>query len=352
MKYKVINKLIALSLISSTVILAAPNKASAAWINNYYGGWAYSDGYYLVTGWKYINGTWYLFDNMGKMQTGWVNDGGKIYYLDENGAMQTGVIQIEGKVYLFSESGDMLQGMAVINGSEYNFADNGACIGTNLPMPQKAFDYYGIATTPFISSQIIDTNAQISNELPWDGNEITKEYRVTYKDDDGDVLSVRKVKADDKITLYEPSKAGYSFVEWNTKKNGNGESYEAEEKLKITEDITLYAQWDEDQIKEEETDKVQEVTSIKIKIAGVKEDTGTAVVEYKANKKVQISAIITPSDATNRKVTWSVKSSNDDVKATIASNGMLTIKAPGTVTVTATAADGSGTIAKRDIVIQ
>lgn len=351
MKHKLLNKLTALCLVSSTVILAAPDKASAAWINSYNGGWAYSEGNYLVTGWKYINGNWYYFDSIGRMQTGWINDAGKYYYLDGNGAMQTGVIQIEGKIYLFSQSGDMVKGMAIVNRTEYNFADNGACIGTNMPAPKKAFDYYGIETTPFVPNQIINTNSQISNEIPWDGSEIKVEYRVTYKDDDGELLSVRRINADDKITLYKPSKDGYRFVEWNTKKDGEGKSYDADEKIKLTDNITLYAQWEEkndDNIVEE--DKI-EVTGIRIKVAGVNDDE-TAKIDYVLNKKVQMSAIITPGNASNRKVTWSVKSSTDDEKASIATNGMLTIKAPGTITVIATATDGSGIVGKRQILIQ
>lgn len=351
MKGKFLRKIISLCLISSTVICAAPEKASAAWISNYNGGWAYNDGYYLVTGWKYIDGVWYYFDYTGKMQTGWINDFGKYYYLDGNGAMQTGVIQIEGKVYLFSQSGELVQGMAVVDGKEYNFADNGACVGLDVPTPKKAFDYYGIETTPFVPNQIMNTNAEISNKLPWDGNEAKVQYKVTYKDDDGEILSVRKINADDKITLYKPLKDGYRFIEWNTKIDGEGKSYDADEKLKLTENITLYAQWDEkidnDLVEEEKN----EVTSIKIKVAGVKDDE-TARVDFTLNKKIQLSAIVLPGNATNRKVNWSVKSSTDDEKAIIASNGILTLKAPGTITVVATAQDGSGIVGKRQIIIQ
>ena len=36
---------------------------------------------------------------------------------------------------------------------------------------------------------------------------------------------------------------GYKFVGWNTKSNGKGESYEAGQTIKISENITLYAEW-------------------------------------------------------------------------------------------------------------
>lgn len=349
MKRKFLNKLAAFSLISSTLIAAVPEKASAAWINNYYGGWAYNDGYQLATGWKWINGIWYYFDSMGRMQTGWLNDGGKMYYLDSSGAMQTGVIQIEGKVYLFSESGDMQVGFAVVDGKQYNFADNGACIGTDMPTPKRAFDYYGIDTMPLIPSQIMNPNSEISSEIPYDGSEPVVEYKITYKDDDGTILSVRRINADDKIRLYEPSKSGYKFIEWNTDEDGDGKSYYADDKITLTKNMTLYAQWDEIEDKAEDDEEDVEVTAISIKVAG-KNDPGTTTISV--GQKYQLSAVVTPSNATNRKVKWAVKTTSTGGQATISSNGMITPTSPGYITVTATALDGSGVSAEKKILIE
>lgn len=41
------------------------------------------------------------------------------------------------------------------------------------------------------------------------------------------------------------TKTGYTFKEWNTKADGTGTSYKDEEKITITENITLYAIWEE-----------------------------------------------------------------------------------------------------------
>lgn len=53
---------------------------------------------------------------------------------------------------------------------------------------------------------------------------------------------------------------------------------------------------------------------------------------------LQMIATITPSDATNKAVTWSV---DNDTYAEISTTGLLTAKADGSVVVTATAKDGS-----------
>jgi len=52
-----------------------------------------------------------------------------------------------------------------------------------------------------------------------------------------------------------------------------------------------------------------------------------------------LSAIVTPSNATNKNVTWS---SNNTAVATVNASGLVTAVGAGTVTITATATDGSG----------
>ncbi len=73
----------------------------------------------------------------------------------------------------------------------------------------------------------------------------------------------------------------------------------------------------------------------KIKITGVSK-------KIASGKKIQLKAVISPSNATNKKVTW--KSSNPKL-ATVDSKGLVRIKSGKggrSVTITATAADGSG----------
>jgi len=62
----------------------------------------------------------------------------------------------------------------------------------------------------------------------------------------------------------------------------------------------------------------------------------------------QLSVTVTPSNAANKAVTWSV--SNSSI-ATISDTGLLTVLANGTITITATAKDGSGITSQNTITI-
>ncbi len=43
---------------------------------------------YMTTGWRFIDGDWYYFNQSGAMTTGWVKtEDGTWYYLKENGKM-------------------------------------------------------------------------------------------------------------------------------------------------------------------------------------------------------------------------------------------------------------------------
>ena len=82
---------------------------------------------------------------------------------------------------------------------------------------------------------------------------------------------------------------------------------------------------------------VQPVTKITI-------DAPTDTVNVaKAGETLGLSVMLLPTDATNKDVVWS---SSDETIATVAQNGVVTPVAEGTVTITATAADGFGAYAE------
>ena len=62
---------------------------------------------------------------------------------------------------------------------------------------------------------------------------------------------------------------------------------------------------------------------------------------------LQMSAAVTPANAANKAVTWSVTDGTGS--ATISNTGLLTATGVGTVTVKATAKDGSGTVGTKEI---
>ncbi|NOW87014.1 uncharacterized protein YjdB [Clostridium beijerinckii] len=81
----------------------------------------------------------------------------------------------------------------------------------------------------------------------------------------------------------------------------------------------------------------QTITPSTVSVTGVS-ITGTNSISSKGGT-TQLTATVAPSNATDKSVTWT---SSDNTIATVDSNGLVTAKTDGTVTITATANDGSG----------
>lgn len=78
-----------------------------------------------------------------------------------------------------------------------------------------------------------------------------KYAHVTYNGNGDGVSNVPKDDADyeyeDDVTVLgegSMTRTGYEFIAWDTKADGTGITYEEDDTFDITEDITLYAQWD------------------------------------------------------------------------------------------------------------
>lgn len=54
-------------------------------------------------------------------------------------------------------------------------------------------------------------------------------------------------KIEAEVTAEQPVRKGYSFVGWNTAKDGFGTSYAAGDKVELSAPVTLYAQWKKDE---------------------------------------------------------------------------------------------------------
>ena len=94
---------------------------------------AYVDQYgRLTTGWKEIDGAWYLFSQSGSMLTGWQQVKGEWFYLQADGKMAPGWQQVGGKwYYLDPVRGDMKTGLTTIGGKRYLLSGSGAMVEGN-----------------------------------------------------------------------------------------------------------------------------------------------------------------------------------------------------------------------------
>ncbi|MCU6795138.1 Ig-like domain-containing protein [Paenibacillus sp. WQ 127069] len=84
-------------------------------------------------------------------------------------------------------------------------------------------------------------------------------------------------------------------------------------------------------------------------VTGITVDSDGSVTAMFINRTLTFNATVTPSEASNKDVTWSVI--NGTGTATITDAGVLTSTAGGTVTVVATAKDGSGVTGSKAITI-
>ena len=368
MKRELIKKLICFSIIAVSFASLVPINAKAAtWANDNVGNYYfYEDDDSYAVGWRNINGTiyyfnssgimqkgwikygdsWYYLDNNGVLKTGWIDYNGEVYYSDSAGIMQTGLLEINGQIYSFANNGAMKKGSIIINGQFYTVGSNGAIVSNILPVPDKVFDSSNNCINKINStdsSTINDPNSSkfnnpiVDQSEDGDYEEPVRKFTVTFRDENGEELKTKKVKDGDTVKMYEPdddTDEDREFVEWNTKKDGSGKSYDDDEKVKVKKDLTLYAIWDE---VEEET----EVSSISI--------SGDSEVEI--GKTIQLTAKVKPSDASNTKVKWSIVSSTDANvgNATITSDGVIEGVGIGNITVKAESSDGSNVSATKEI---
>ena len=79
-----------------------------------------------------------------------------------------------------------------------------------------------------------------------------KAYDLSYDmngstdDQTADFATVEHI-TETEVTAEQPVRKGYSFVGWNTAKDGSGTSYAAGDKVELTAPVTLYAQWKKDE---------------------------------------------------------------------------------------------------------
>ena len=365
MKRDLIKKLICCMAITACISSTMPVDVYAAtWMNDNMGNYYFYESNTYAVGWRNIDGTVYYFDASGVMQKGWIKYGDSWYYLDNNGAlktgwinyngewyysnsagiMQTGILLIDGQTYYFGNNGVMKKGNVIINGQFYTIGVNGAIVSNSVPTPDKVFDRNNncIREINSVDSNTIMTpdgskydNPIVDQSEDGDYEEPARKFTVTFRDENGQELKTKSITDGDTVKMYEPDDENgkgdedRNFIEWNTKRDGSGKSYDSDEKVKVTKDLTLYARW-------EELEEQTLVSSISI--------TGSNEVEI--GKTTQLTAEVKPSDATNTKVKWSIVDNADGTasgKASIDQDGVLTglENGLGKITVKAEAMDKS-----------
>ena len=205
---------------------------------------------------------------------------------------------------------------------ETRYADENA-YGKELPNPVRTGYkflgwYYG--TTKIDSYSYVISNDHTLT-AKW---EEVKQYTIQYNSNNGENAPENQTKNEGeniKISSVVPTKAGYKFKEWNTNQDGTGTAYQPGEDYSKDENVTLYAQWEKENV------SVESVSLDKTEAT------------LKEGKNLHLIATINPDTATNSEVRWD--SSNTDV-ATV-KDGLVVAKSKGTAIITVTTVDGGKT---------
>ncbi len=164
-----------------------------------------------------------------------------------------------------------------------------------------------------------------------------KKYTVSFDTAQGSAVASQIVAAGERAVLpAAPTKTGYVFDGWYL----GAVKYNFD--TAVDGDITLTARW-----------RAVQTASRPVKVSGIK-ITGLSK-KIAAGKKVMLTAAVTPANATDSSVTWAVKNAKDAKYVTVdAKTGLVSTKKAGknkTVTIIATANDGSGKTAEYKIKI-
>ena len=82
----------------------------------------------VVSGWQFIDGSWYYMDGNGRMQKGWQFIQGHWFYMFSSGSMAKGWQKIDGQQYYMNNSGEMVTGWQKIDGHRYYMNRSGVML--------------------------------------------------------------------------------------------------------------------------------------------------------------------------------------------------------------------------------
>lgn len=93
------------------------------------------------------------------------------------------------------------------------------------------------------------------------------------------------------VTAEQPVRKGYSFVGWNTTKDGSGTSYAAGDKFTLSAPVTLYAQWKKDEPAPKPSDNKPSDTKPADKTQTGKKPTGRSLPKTGDNSMIIIGGV-------------------------------------------------------------
>jgi transglutaminase/protease-like cytokinesis protein 3 len=208
-----LTKIIASSLVATSIFVLSPIGVSAEWKQNS-SGWWYTQGNSYYTGWKLVDKNWYYFYSDGYMAHDTTIDG---YYLNSNGAWTNSIPNTYGS-NLDSLGQEILSNISTENPSfsvEYNGDMNDA--GKAIENEIDNLKY----TNPYEAYNISSYNMQLSSEVGSSNVEATINcnYRMTAAmaaDLDTRVRSIIASIAPDTMSQSEKELAIHDWIVNNT----------------------------------------------------------------------------------------------------------------------------------------
>ena len=149
-----------------------------------------------------------------------------------------------------------------------------------------------------------------------------KQYTVTYNANGGSGAPAAQIKVEGTaltLATAKPTRTGYTFKGWATSATATTAQYQPGASYSADSAVTLYAVWNKD---------VVEPTGVSLNLTTLNRVVG---------ETYTFTATVTPSNATNKNVTWT---SSDASVVTVDSSGKIEALKIGTSTITATTADG------------
>ena len=143
------------------------------------------------------------------------------------------------------------------NGGSGSMSSKSVTAGSSIVLPSNTFTRSGYEFAGWnTSSNASGTSYSNGTSMTPSGNttlyaqwkKIIATYTISFNANGGSgSMSSKSVTAGSSIVLPSNTftRSGYTFNGWNTKADGSGMSYDEEEKLTISENLTLYAQWKE-----------------------------------------------------------------------------------------------------------